>query len=72
MTNHDYNEDKKRESIEQDYIEYIDRCRRNTSKSRLDIHNLKNTRNVGLYYGLTEKELDNFTARFENEEKIKE
>ena len=59
-------------SAKEQYVEYIDRCRRTTTKSRLDIHTLLNTQNIGRFYGLTDKDLEEFTIIFTDELKNKE
>ena len=50
-----------------DYIAYIDRTRRNSTFSRLDIHKLEITRQVGLMYGLTEKDFKDCEQLFKSE-----
>lgn len=59
-------EDEKR-TTKQRYLDYIDRCIRTTNQTRLDIHKLLNTQNIGKYYGLSQEELDEIGKELEEE-----
>lgn len=50
-----------------DYIAYIDRIRRTTTFSRLHVHRLELTRQVGISYGLTEKDFKDCEQLFKSE-----
>jgi len=65
-------EPEKRENKINDYIGYIDRTRRTTDQSRLEVHQFALTRETGYYYGLNDKDMEDLTKRFEKELELEE
>ena len=63
-----YKIEEKQKTSKQEYIEYIDRTRRTNSMTRGEVHKLLLTRDVGLMYGLTEKDLHDIGEEFKREE----
>lgn len=60
-------EDPKRKDKIKDYIDYLDRTRRTTGKSRYETHQLALSKETAKYYTLTEKEISMLDDIFKNE-----
>lgn len=60
-------EDPKRKYKIKDYIDYLDRTRRTTGKSRYETHQLALSKETAKYYTLTEKEISMLNDIFKNE-----
>lgn len=61
-------EDPERKNKMKDYVDYLDRNRRTTGKTRFETHQIKLSQETAKYYGLTDKEINEIGEILKNEQ----